>query len=59
MYASYQRACAHIARRGRKTRSGFMIPSQMTLLKQLFVVEHCQASALLNAHVSLYPLVTN
>ena len=27
---------------------------QMTSLKQLFTVERCQASALLNVHVSLY-----
>ena len=28
--------------------------SQVTSLKQLFTVERCQASALLNVHVSLY-----
>jgi len=28
--------------------------SQMTSLKQLFTVERCQASALLNVHVLLY-----
>ena len=28
--------------------------SQMTSLKQLFTVGRCQASALLNVHVSLY-----
>ena len=28
--------------------------SQMTSLKQLFTVERCQVSALLNVHVSLY-----
>jgi len=52
MYAFYQWACAHIAQRGWYTHSGIL--SQMTSLKQLFTVERCQASALLNVHVSLY-----
>ena len=52
MYAFYRWACAHIVQRGWQTRSGVL--SQMTSLKQLFTVERCQASALLNVHVSLY-----
>ena len=52
MYAFYRWACAHIAQRAWKTRLGII--SQMTSLKQLFTVERCQDSALLNIHVSLY-----
>jgi len=51
MYAFYRWACAHIAQRGWSTRSGILF--QMASLKQLFTVERCQASALLNIYVTL------
>jgi len=36
-----------------KRARGFIIPSQMASLAKRFTLERCQASVLLNAHVSL------
>jgi len=50
MRASHRFARAHISQRGWKMRSGILY--QMISLTQLFTVKCCQASTLLNAHVS-------